>query len=347
MPNEPSWWYRPSGATARLLSPPAAVYGAIVSRRMSEGPRYRSRLPVICVGNFTAGGAGKTPVTAMIARRLIGIGQRPAILTRGYGGRERGPWWVDATADTADHVGDEPLLHARIAPTLVARDRVAGACEIERDGTATVIVMDDGLQNPHLAKTLGIAVVDGARGVGNGRVIPAGPLRAPLAVQLAHIGAIIVNGPASAGTASWLGSIGGAGAHGASVPILCGDLVPDTAAAALAGQRVVAFAGIGNPERFFATVRDLGAVVAEAVPYPDHHAFSARDAEHLLAASARLGGACLVTTEKDFVRMSGRPTLAGLAAESIAIPVEMRLDAASDRVLDRLLGFQQVAGKVF
>ncbi|MGE0857147.1 MAG: tetraacyldisaccharide 4'-kinase, partial [Hyphomicrobiaceae bacterium] len=194
---EPSWWYEDeTTATARMLMPLARLYARAALRRLDHAQPYRSRLPVICIGNFTAGGTGKTPLTLHVARHLVHLGEQPAILTRGYGGKVSGAHWIDADRDRADVTGDEPLLLARAAPTLISRDRRAGAIAIEASGRdVSVIVMDDGLQNPALTKDLTIAIVDGTRGVGNGLVIPAGPLRAPLDRQLALADAILVNRP--------------------------------------------------------------------------------------------------------------------------------------------------------
>ncbi len=202
--DEPSWWYGAGdGLVARGLQPLAAAYGTIAKRRYRSRRPYRSRLPVICAGNFTAGGTGKTPLTLKICEMLEARGERPVVLSRGYGGTERGPHWVDVGRDTAARVGDEPLLLARRFPTVVARDRVAGARVIEASSErGSVIVMDDGLQNAGLTKDLAIAVVDGRRGFGNGRVMPAGPLRAPLAFQFELAHAIVVNAGASAGDLS-------------------------------------------------------------------------------------------------------------------------------------------------
>lgn len=255
---EPGWWYAQAPRVpARVLAPFAAVWGALAGRRMEQAPAYRSRLPVICVGNFTAGGTGKTPLTLHLARLLAAKGERPVILTRGYGGRLSGPHLVDRTRDTAADVGDEPLLLARHAPVVVARDRAAGARAIEaRAGgdVASVILMDDGLQNPSLGKDFRIAVVDGGRGVGNGLVMPAGPLRAPLGVQLARVDAIVINRPRLDGrraeaTAAWLAARFGG-------PILIGGVAPDIGSIDVRGRRLVALAGIANPARFYDLLRN-------------------------------------------------------------------------------------------
>jgi tetraacyldisaccharide 4'-kinase len=329
VPREPHWWYRPPGLASRVLGPAAHIYGAIATRRLTAATPYRSRLPVICVGNFTAGGSGKTPVAVLVVQRLMARGERPAILTRGYGGSTRGPHWVDPHRDTAERVGDEPLLLVRHAPVLVAGDRRAGAQAIEVHGGFSVIVMDDGLQNPALAKDLAIAVVDGARGVGNGCVIPAGPLRAPLAVQLPMAKAIVFNGAAAPGVVA---AVTGERA----MPILRGALEPSGDVAWLRGARVVAFAGIGNPARFFDTLRGLGASVVATVPFPDHARFAAADARRLIDLAAR-HDARLITTEKDHVRLAGNPDADALARSAVALPVAMTLTADAARELDGLL----------
>ncbi|MBX9925470.1 MAG: tetraacyldisaccharide 4'-kinase [Hyphomicrobiaceae bacterium] len=334
MPAEPSWWYQRPGLAARVLSPVAAIYGAFSARRLGRDPVMISKLPVICIGNFTAGGAGKTPASAMIVKRLVAMGRSPAILTRGYGGRQRGPHWVTADDHAAD-VGDEPLLHAKHAPVMVAKDRVAGARAIEADARADVIVMDDGLQNPSLAKTLSVAVVDGARAFGNGHVIPAGPLRAPLERQLAHVDAIVFNGPATS-SAERSATTDAIHALRRDLPLLHATLVPATAARQMTGQRVVAFAGIGHPQRFFATARSLGAVIAAEVPYPDHHAYTAADAARLLGRADSLR-ARLVSTAKDYVRLLGHPGLARLAEATFVIDVDMVAGPSSSVLLDELL----------
>ena len=327
MPREPGWWYRPPGVTAHLLQPLALAYGRIAARRIATAKAYRSRLPVICVGNFTAGGSGKTPLVAMLAERLIARGERPVILTRGFGGSTSGPHWVDPATDTATFVGDEPLLLVRSAPVLVARDRVAGARAIEQRSEATVIVMDDGLQNPSLVKDLRFAIVDGARMLGNWHVIPSGPLRLPMHDQAKLVDAIVYNGPVSGHFADELSRLCG-------VPALHASL--QTSGIWLGGTRVVAFAGIGNPARFFETVRSLGATISAEMPYSDHARFTDADADRLLARALQ-HDARLVTTEKDHVRLAGSPKLDALAAATTAIPVQMKLDPASNDQLNRLL----------
>ena len=311
------WWQQPSTAAA-LLSPVAAVYGAVAAARLRQNGE-RAGVPVLCVGNPTVGGSGKTPTALALTRLLIDAGKRPFLLSRGYGGRLAGPVRVDPHHHRADDVGDEPLLLARGAATVIAHDRAAGA-RFARAAGASVIVLDDGFQNPSLAKDFSILVIDARRGVGNGLVFPAGPLRAPLTEQLDRAQAMLTvgDGPAAAAIES------AAALRGLS--LFRGRLVPDAASvAALKGSRVLAFAGIGDPEKFFATVADAGVNVGMRRGFPDHHRFTAADAQSLLAEAER-AGLTLVTTEKDFVRLAHRRTLAALAERTHVLPVALTID---------------------
>lgn len=338
--DQPAWWYDADHLLVqRLLQPVGTIWGAIATRSYERATAYRSRLPVVCVGNFTAGGTGKTPLAAHIAGEIERLGRKTVFLTRGYGGRLVGPHWVDHTADKAADVGDEPLLLACQAPTLVARDRAAGAKAIENgERPADVIVMDDGLQNPSLTKDLSLAVVDGRRGLGNGRVIPAGPLRAPLSFQFGLVDAIVVNSPPgaeaeSAPAADWLRQ------HFPG-PVLSASVQPADSVAWLDNASVIAFAGTGAPQRFFDLLRRCGANVAHAVPFPDHHPFSESDAQRLLNL-ASAASATLVTTEKDWVRMDTSSTYIGqLKSMSRVLPITM---VFGDRDGERLRALLEVA----
>jgi tetraacyldisaccharide 4'-kinase len=328
--DEPAWWYRaPPSGIAKALRPIAALYGHAAAARYHRAVPYRSRLPVVCVGNFTAGGAGKTPLVIELSRRLKAAGHEPVALTRGYRGRLAGPYWVNARSDPARDVGDEALLLARAAPTLVARDRSAGARAIESGPhPCTVILMDDGLQNPSLAKDLTIAVIDGALGIGNGLAIPAGPLRAPLDFQLEITDAILVNGgQAQPPVADWL-------RHRFVGSVLRANVTPAQDSGWLEGQRVVAWAGIAAPQRFFAMLGSLGAEVVEAVPFRDHQWVGEADARRLLELAA-LRRALLVTTAKDMARLSGTAGLpAQLAAASRVLEIELSLpEPDADRLM--------------
>jgi tetraacyldisaccharide 4'-kinase len=290
------WWREKPTLLARLLQPLGFIYGRITLRRMRQ-PGTEAGLPVICVGNFIAGGAGKTPTAIAIANLLAERGEKPFVLMRGYGGRLTGPVEVDPDRHRAADVGDEPLLMARHARTVIARDRVAGA-RLARGLGATAVVMDDGLQNPSLVKQLKLAVVDGSSGAGNGLCLPAGPLRAPLTDQMSEADAVIVIGPGEAGERV------AAVARAQRKPIITATLKPaDAAIARLRGQKVVALSGIGRPEKFAATLREAGASIVAEQAHGDHHAYGQVDIAAALAA-AHEHGALVATTEKDWTKLA-------------------------------------------
>ena len=319
---EPAFWWRQAGLTASLLAPFGLVYGAVAAKRMARAGT-RAKIPVLCVGNFTLGGTGKTPTVIRLAQMLTDVGERPFCLTRGYGGTVAGPKRVDPHDDVAAKVGDEALLLAHTAPTLVARDRVAGA-EIAHAQGATVLVLDDGLQNPSLAKDLTLAVIDARRGVGNRCIFPAGPLRAPLAAQLARTDALLVVG--DGGAATDIVKL----VRERRLPVFHGRLVPDHAAvAALKGRKVLAFAGIGDPGKFFATTEAAGIAIAARREFSDHYRYTAEDAGELIM-DAEHNGLALLTTEKDRARMAGDQLLHALAARAHTLPVTMVVDEADE-----------------
>jgi len=316
MIREPAFWWRPG--TGGVLMPVAAIYGAVAAVRM-QSHGSRAGLPVICLGNLTVGGAGKTPAALAVAHLLHAARERPFFLSRGYGGRLSGPVRVNPAIHHAAEVGDEPLLLTRLAPTIVARDRVAGAKFAQFAG-ASVIVMDDGLQNPALEKDLAVVLLDGRRGIGNGHIIPAGPLRAPLGIQLDHAQALLVVGPPD-GAAKVLDRAGRRG-----LAIFHARLESDRSVIAAIGRRkVLAFAGIGDPEKFFATLIAVGIDVAARAGFPDHHRYTAAEAQDLIA-RAQAGNLMLVTTEKDLMRLGGDPQLAALAGRASALPVRLAIE---------------------
>ncbi len=286
-------------------------------------------VPVICLGNLTVGGAGKTPAALLVAQLLHAAHERPFFLSRGYGGRLAGPLRVNPALHHAVDVGDEPILLARLAPTIVARDRVGGAA-FARSAGASVIVMDDGFQNPSLAKDLALVLVDGRRGIGNGRVVPAGPLRAPLEVQLDRAQALIVVG-ATDGAAPVIKR-----AERRQIPLFHGRLEPDRAVVNAIGRRkVLAFAGIADPEKFFATLTSAGIEIANRAGFPDHHRFSSAEVLDLVA-QAQANNLMLLTTEKDLARLAGEPELQRLATHSTALPVRLVVEE-QDRLRDMIL----------
>jgi tetraacyldisaccharide 4'-kinase len=314
---EPAFWRRSAGI-AQLLAPAALIYGAVANARLKRAGA-RAGVPVLCVGNLTLGGAGKTPTALTLAKLLLARSLKPFFLTRGYGGQETGPIVVQS-GHTSREVGDEALILARLAPTIAARDRAAGAAAAVAAG-AGVIVMDDGFQNSALEKDFSLIVVDGERSIGNGRVFPAGPLRASLDAQLARANAMLVVGSVSSATRQLVGR-----ARAAGLPVLTGQLVPDpSATTALRGRKVLAYAGIGNPDKFFATLSNNGITVSQTRGFPDHHQFTASEANELTAA-ATADGLTLVTTEKDIARMRGDDALSALAKASNVLPVTMAFD---------------------
>lgn len=273
-----------------LLSPLSALYAWGARRRIRRlADGFKPDCPVICVGNLVAGGAGKTPVCLSLGRKFRDQGLSPHFLSRGYGGSLAGPVRVDPAQHSHAQVGDEPLLLAEVAPTWVARDRAAGARAAVEAG-AGVIIMDDGFQNPSLVKTLSLLVVDGGYGFGNGRVIPAGPLREPVTEGLARADAVIRIGEGDLPQLSDL-----------ETPLLSARIEADSSDG-IAGQKLLAFAGIGRPEKFYDSLRRAGGELADSVSFPDHHPYGDADLDRLASRAADLG-AILVTTAKDLTRI--------------------------------------------
>ncbi|MBN8999308.1 MAG: tetraacyldisaccharide 4'-kinase [Rhizobiales bacterium] len=286
-----------------MLYPLSLPYGAIAGARMRRPPTATAAVPVICIGNYVVGGAGKTPTALAIARIAHRLGRRPGFLTRGYGGRAKGPLLVDPARHGAAETGDEALLLAELGPVVVAADRPQGLPLLAGAGV-DLIIMDDGFQNPSLAKDLRIVVADGAAGIGNGLVLPAGPLRAPLAGQLVRTDLLVVVGPGVAGDALVRH------AARAGRPVMRARLLPR--AHHDWGERpYLAYAGIGRPEKFFNTLDHAGAPIGEVRAFPDHHVYSEDDARKLIGRAEREGFR-LITTTKDYARLS---SAGGVAAE--------------------------------
>lgn len=318
----PEFWNSKDGI-ARVLEPLGRIYGAVTTARAGNSSAARANIPVISVGGLTVGGAGKTPVTLSLTERLQDRGQKTAVVLRGYGGSLKGPVRVNADHHTSADVGDEALLHVVQGPTWVARKRIEGVTAAAAEG-ATVALLDDGHQHPGLHKDLRIVVIDGSNPWGNGYIFPAGPLRERINDGLARADAVVLMGDDRHGLGPQLPP---------HIPQLKASLVPDPLALSLRGQNVVAFAGIGNPEKFIATLQEIGARIVAWHAFEDHQTFGAADIQPLLDEAFAMG-ALPVTTAKDAVRLSPDQRQ---QVNVVSVAALWKDDAAVDAVLSRAI----------
>lgn len=325
----PAFWYRPPtspGILARLLAPLGWAYAAATAHRLRKPGAFKADIPVICIGNLNAGGTGKTPTTIALIERLSARGTVVHVVSRGHGGRLSGPVQVNERAHSAADTGDEPLLLSAFAPTWVARDRAAGLRAAQEAG-AQVVLLDDGFQNPSVVKDLSIVVVDAQRGFGNGRCLPAGPLREPVPTGLARADMVLSIGNTTAQAqfaALWGNTL--------TQPHLIGQLDVLEMGMDWSGENLLAFAGIGHPEKFFATLQATGANLVRTEALSDHQPFTDTLLRRLEHEAASLG-AQLVTTEKDAVRLPP-----GFRPKVLTLPVRLRLRdwQPLDQAFDRL-----------
>jgi tetraacyldisaccharide 4'-kinase len=326
----PFWWQKPDWR-ARALLPVSALYGLVASRRMASAKREKVDLPVLCVGNFTVGGTGKTPVAIALARQARRMRLKPGILSRGHGGRFAHPHVVDSAHDSARHVGDEPLLLAEHAPVAVTPNRAAGAKLLKEQG-CDFLIMDDGFQSARIHIDYALLVVDARYGLGNGHVIPGGPMRAPLVEQLRFADAVLKMGEGSAADEAVRK------AARAGKPVFEAVTRPKDGGR-FAGRRVLAFAGIGHPDKFFDTVAKAGGAVVLTRAFPDHHFYSDDELQEL-AATARAGQLQLVTTAKDAARLrNGAASHAEFLRQLDVLEIETTFDLehAPARIIDETL----------
>ena len=287
----PIFW-KDKNLISSLLLPISYIYNLVATRKLAKIITTKLSVPVICIGNLVAGGAGKTPIAITIGKMLKELGKHPHYLSRGYKGNYKGVLQVDPSKHNALEVGDEPLLLSNILPTWVAKDRVAGAKAAIAAG-ADIIIMDDGFQNPSLYKDVSLLVIDGEYGFGNNRIIPAGPMREEIAPAMQRANAIIMVGEDKNEIMPLIPSY---------KQLLKANIIPSPSAYFLKDKDVLAFVGIARPRKFYRTLQQIGCRVRKMIAYADHHQFTAKDIANLRTQANELN-AILVTTTKDFVRL--------------------------------------------
>lgn len=332
----PSWWQDETGhILPKYLDPLGQIYGQAVKWRFRYTKPYQSNLPVLCIGNFTLGGTGKTPLSIKISRLLNDLGWNPSFLSRGYKGKISGPLLVNSDEHNALEVGDEPLLLSRYAPTIISKNRVEGVWLIEQR-SSNIIIMDDGFQNPTVQKNLSLIAIDSATGLGNGRIFPAGPLRAPLEFQLPKADAIIITGSNEKEKAKIQSLL--KDHYNFKKPILRGALSASAETEWLGEKPILAYAGIGRPEKLFHSLEEAGGKVIRRIPFPDHHNFNKKDADRLTELALK-DDLQLITTEKDHLRIDEKSShqLKALKRMSRPFPVEFKFEETDEKALIELI----------
>ncbi|ORE91136.1 tetraacyldisaccharide 4'-kinase [Aurantimonas sp. 22II-16-19i] len=337
----PSFWWQPRSTRSRLLEPLAMAYGAAARRNLLHGERAAFDVPVLCIGNFTAGGGGKTPTALALGRAALALGRRPGYVSRGHGRRRRDPLIVEPDHHTVRDVGDEPLLLARVAPTAVAANRAAALRLLLDQRDVDFVIMDDGFQSQRLLIDYTLIALDARRGIGNGRVIPAGPLRAPLIDQVRAADALLVIGAGDGQSEGPGGPVRMMARAGRAIH--AARLVPKSRQI-LFGERLLAFAGIADPNKFYASLEELGAEVAVRRDFPDHHVFTDDELYELTEIAARQT-LILATTAKDAVRLATGSEAARKFAKGCAV-LDVALEFASPFhaqriVTETLAGFER------
>jgi len=321
----PRFWQSDHGSVWQTVLWPAALlyrFGGLIRRATTKPAVVKAR--ILCVGNVTLGGAGKTPVVLALAKTAGEMGIRVGVVSRGYGGRLAGPILVDPRHHTADEVGDEPLLLAAQAPTWISRDRVQGALAAQRDGSE-LILLDDGFQNPSLHKNYALLVFDGGYGIGNGSVFPAGPLREPVDSALRRADMCLLVGQDRRKLKDTVLK---------NADVQTARLLPESLTGFESGSRYVAFAGIGIPDKFFQTLRDAKLDLADTIAYPDHYQYTDQDLNDLIM-KAKKHQASLLTTRKDFVRV---PVGFAEHVQVLDVALKCDTDATLERIVRKAMG---------
>ena len=327
MSDVPPFWFQKPGLAAWLLAPFGALYGRAVGLRVGASPKFVASVPVICVGNFVVGGAGKTPTALALAKVAKKMGHKPGFLSRGYGGGATHATLVDPDTHNARDVGDEPLLLAAKAPTVVSIDRPSGA-ELLAEQDVDLIIMDDGFQNPHLKKDFTLVVVDAERGIGNGFCMPAGPLRANLSRQLSMTDALLIVGQSDV-AANLVRRVAKM-----ARPIIQAN-IRLLGASKFKNKKILAWCGIAAPQKFFGSLEKVGAKIMHRRAFDDHHPLGDDECNELLEL-AQAENLILASTAKDIARLQ-RMGDAQQKLLDATVPLNIELEFENVRMIEQII----------